>query len=65
VGQLRPTSRAKILIQLGRLARGSHPVTPIGFWRWFFSPTGSQVGLVDVELGQSATQPSRRLAERG
>ena len=37
-----------------RLPLSGNVTQTINPWTWFFNPVGSQVGLVNIELGQSA-----------
>jgi hypothetical protein len=37
-----------------RLPLSGNVTQSINPWTWFFNPVGSQVGLVNIELGQSA-----------
>jgi len=37
-----------------RLSLSGNLTQSINPWTWFFNPVGSQVGLVNIELGQSS-----------
>ena len=37
-----------------RLPMSGNVTQTINPWTWFFNPVGSQVGLVNIELGQSS-----------
>jgi hypothetical protein len=37
-----------------RLPLSGNVTQSINLWTWFFNPVGSQVGLVNIELGQSS-----------
>ncbi len=37
-----------------RLPLSGNVTQSINPWTWFFNPVGSQIGLVNIELGQSA-----------